>query len=297
MNNYAILFADIAGSSALYKRVGDELALKMVDDCLAGISEMVVQFQGTVVKTIGDEVMCFFEDPENAVRCARSVQRDLHQKAKTDSSTLSVKVGIHYGQAMLKDGDIFGDAVNTAARMNPVANAEQIITTQETIDALSEELKSHTRPFDTIKIKGFTQDSVLYIVEWADEEFGDATVLSTGCAANPKAGLASIYLKWGDYRTQIHSDRSSFVIGRDPAQCDLSVTSKRASRKHVWIEFRRGKFVLIDHSTNGTWIQTQDGKQVYLRREELPLWGSGLISLGQPIDNNQEDCIRFVTED
>jgi len=298
MSNYAILFADIVGSSALYKHVGDDAARKLVADCLTGIAVIIEEYKGRVVKTIGDEIMCFFCESESAVRCAQKIQQNLHLQGKKDINALQVKVGIHYGHALIHENDIFGDAVNTASRMSPIAKAEQIITTQETVESLPEDLQAQARLFDTIKIKGFSHDSELYIIEWVDDDdYSDATVLSTGCNSGPEGSLDSIYLKWGDHRIQINSNRSAFVIGRDPEQCDLSVTSRRASRKHIWIEFRRGKFVLIDHSSNGTWVQTQDGKPVYLRREELPLMGSGLISLGVPVDDNVDDCIRFVTKD
>lgn len=69
-----------------------------------------------------------------------------------------------------------------------------------------------------------------------------------------------------------------------------------ASRKHAWIEFRREKFVLVDYSSNGTWVRTTDNKEIYLRREEFPLWGHGWISLGQPLDSNLDQSIEFFAD-
>jgi predicted component of type VI protein secretion system len=67
------------------------------------------------------------------------------------------------------------------------------------------------------------------------------------------------------------------------------------SRQHARIEFRRGKFVLVDQSTNGTWVRGDDGKDHYLRREELALWGEGMISLGDRIHPEHPATIRYRT--
>ena len=84
-----------------------------------------------------------------------------------------------------------------------------------------------------------------------------------------------------------------FVIGRG-VQSDLVVPARLASRIHARIEIRRGRFKVIDKSSNGTYIKTDDGENIYLRRQELLLWGSGIISLGEEVVEDSELNIRFV---
>jgi hypothetical protein len=72
-------------------------------------------------------------------------------------------------------------------------------------------------------------------------------------------------------------------IGR-PNDCDLAIEGDLVSRIHARIEHRRGKVVLTDQSTNGTFVMPGDARAVYLRREETPLWGCGRICPGRRND-------------
>jgi adenylate cyclase len=80
------------------------------------------------------------------------------------------------------------------------------------------------------------------------------------------------------------------------ADCDLLVDGDLISRHHSKIEHRRGKFVITDQSTNGTFIRTQEGQEIFLRREELTLFGVGFISLGKKVDPSSEGTIQFYSE-
>lgn len=291
-----ILFADVVGSSALYKLVGDAAARQLVAESLNAVAQLVAVHQGKVVKTIGDEIMCYFESPELGVLCAIQIQQRMHQLEKIRGEALAMRVGLHYGAALKEQGDIFGDAVNTASRMAPIANPKQIVTTQATIDVLPEHLKGLAKPFDSVKIKAFARPVKLYIIDWTTNDDADATVLVNAAHDDQPLG-ARLFLRCGESRQQIGEDVSSFVVGRDQQKCDLALNSRYASRKHMWIEFQHGKFVLVDHSTNGTWVKTQDGNEIFLRREEIPLWGTGMISLGRPFGDSTEDCINFVVDE
>ena len=94
-------------------------------------------------------------------------------------------------------------------------------------------------------------------------------------------GERSLCLSWGIKEWSITPESTAIRLGRD-AQCDIVVNEPYVSRIHARIHFRRDHFLLEDHSTNGTYVRTDDGNTVYLRREKLPLWGHGIISLGKP---------------
>ena len=79
-------------------------------------------------------------------------------------------------------------------------------------------------------------------------------------------------------------------------QADFVVDDKLASRLHVRVEVRRGKFVIIDQSTNGTFVRTNDGREVYLRREELPVTGAGCFSLGSPVSAENAELIYYIVD-
>ena len=90
-------------------------------------------------------------------------------------------------------------------------------------------------------------------------------------------------------------DTTSYILGRGK-DCDLMVKGDLISRYHSKIEHRRGKFILTDQSTNGTFLRTTEGQDVFLRREEFTVYGSGYISLGKKIDLGDPDVIHFICE-
>ena len=101
-----------------------------------------------------------------------------------------------------------------------------------------------------------------------------------------------LYLTYHNSIKEMHPGSDEFIIGRS-RQCGIIVNSDLASRQHAKIVYRKGKYVLIDQSTNGTFIKTQGGKEVYVQGEELPLSGSGFISLGKSVTVDNEHIIYF----
>jgi adenylate cyclase len=89
-------------------------------------------------------------------------------------------------------------------------------------------------------------------------------------------------------------EQTPYQIGRDPHKAQLLIENDVASREHCHIEFRRGKYVLVDHSTNGTYVYLDDQTPIYLRREELPLQGHGYIGLGQTVTATAPWALHFT---
>jgi hypothetical protein len=101
-----------------------------------------------------------------------------------------------------------------------------------------------------------------------------------------------LYLTYHNKIKDLGSRTHGIILGR-AKDCDLMVTSDLASRHHAQIVYRKGKFVLIDQSTNGTFVKAQGGKEVYVQQEEAPLVGSGFISLGKAVTVDNEHLIYF----
>lgn len=285
----AILFADVAGSTKLYDQLGDIKAQKKINNCIAMMTTFVQRNSGEVVKTIGDEVMCSFPAVDNACLAARGIQDYIEEKTLDDKQQLQIHMGMHFGEVLVKKGDLFGDTINVAARMTEIAKARQVIITQDISERISSTIGINTRQFDIIKIKGKIEDTIIYEMVWEESEL---TILSSP-ASGSKEGTKQLLLTYADNAQEIPSTTSGIIIGRDN-RCDFIVNSNLASRTHAAIEYHRGKFVLIDQSSNGTYIEDGNGKAVYLRREELTLTGEGSISLGEPITKHTKNIIRYV---
>lgn len=297
--HYAIMFADIAGSTRLYETLGDKDAKAVVGATLELMSEITRRFGGTVVKTIGDEVMSRFPDADAGIAAACAIQETLedqtalHSSLKIAGMKVAVRIGVHWGPALLENGDVFGDAVNVAARMAGIARARQIITTDDTIKKLSPMLAGKARLFDRAQVKGKQAEIAIHEVIW--EEQAEVTRITTMRAIPPVDATAtrSLLVRCGADEKPVPADHAAaFVLGRAD-NCNLVVPGTLASRQHARIECRRGKYMLIDQSTNGTWVRTEDGKDTYLRREELALHGSGVISLGEEIRMDNPALIHF----
>lgn len=101
-----------------------------------------------------------------------------------------------------------------------------------------------------------------------------------------------LYLTYQNLIKDVGSRTREFILGR-AKDCDLAINSDLASRHHAQLVFRKGKFVLIDQSTNGTFVKPQGGKETYVQSEELPLVGSGFISLGKAVTVDNEHLIYY----
>ncbi len=275
LDHYTVMFADVAGSTKLYEELGDLTAKSIVSEVMEIMIESVRAFTGIVIKTIGDEVMCRFQTSDDAAKAAIQIQEKL-ELGLVQGVFVSVRIGFHTGSAILQtDGDLFGDTVNTAARMASIAKGRQIILTQSTAKLLSNDLSDKTRDFDKVHIKGKSQEILISELVW---ENADVTRMMTVDSLLSQA-KQQILLSCDKFSCVMASTGEGLQLGRSD-DCDLTVRAELASRLHAKIAVKRGKFVLVDQSTNGTHVKTEDGVRHYLRREELALIGSGEISLG-----------------
>jgi len=272
----AVLFADIAGSTSLYEKQGDRVALARISTCLTRLSAATEKIGGRVVKTIGDEVMCAFADAADAVRAATEMQ--LAQQAARDG--LGLRVGFHFGDVIQRNGDVFGDSVNVAARVAALAKAGQILMTSATLQKLPSYMRSGARPMGQIGVRGKEQplDLCEFVWSWADN-------LTMVDGVHPVAradGHGRLRIEHGSVVREFSGSGSVLCFGRDTGN-DIVVDCPKASRQHGRIEVRQSGFVVVDQSTNGTYIMQDAGGEILLRREEALLQGAGAIGPGESV--------------
>ena len=291
--NLAILFADVSGSTRLFETLGDATARVKVAQCLEALSEVTTSHSGTVIKTIGDEIMCTFPSADDAASAAcemhEAIEEDVTEGSNT-STPLAIRVGFHYGPALIEGGDVFGDAVNVAARMAAQAKGGQIITTHSTIELLAPIMRASARFVDRAPIKGKKEEIEIYEIIWQEE---DVTRMATGLLQEEHKPEVKLKITYNDQEVVLNKQRSSLVMGRSQT-CDLPINEKLASRQHVRIELRRDKFFIVDQSTNGTHVLVENEAPAFLRREEMPLNGNGRISLGRAFDENPTEVVSFT---
>jgi adenylate cyclase len=292
----AILFADVVGSTRLYDLMGDVRAREMVAICIDVMRSATEQRQGTVIKTMGDEVMATFPTADAALNAAAQMQQQItsHPQLKVEGQPVAIRIGCHFGSVMLENRDVFGAAVHTANRMTSQAKAGQIVTTAATVDKLSPEWRASCRQIDVATLKGQGNEVTLFEVLWQTE---DVTSMVPGIAAESRpARSLRLRLRCDDRELLVDERHSSITIGRAEDN-DVVVKGNLISRLHARIEITRNKFVLIDQSTNGTFVQSLDGEESFVRRDSLQIRGQGMIGLGRLPEQSSPQTIRYSCEE
>ncbi len=264
----AILFADVSGSTALYEKLGDRAALAAVESVLEILKRAVATNRGHVVKTIGDEVMAAFETADLALQAAVDMQTRTSDLPAIGEVQLGIRIGFHAGPVLEERGDVFGDAVNTAARMAGLAKSGQIITSGQTVEALSPALRDGTRDLDALPIKGKLDEIRVFEVLW--QEGGDTTMMAPRRAAVAPAPVILRLEHGGKVLRMEPGGKSAFVFGRDPGN-DVVIADRMASRVHGRIERRRDRFYYVDLSTNGTYVTNEGDSELVIRRDQIML--------------------------
>ena len=283
----AVLFADVAGSTRLYEKLGNAQALMTIARCLDVVRSVCEGHGGRVIKTIGDEAMTAFPGVDDTAEAAAEIQAKLCELPPVDGARVAMRIGFHFGPAIENDGDVFGDSVNVAARMVALAKGGQVITSAETVSVLAPWLRARFRELDSLTVKGKAQDIRIFELMW-QESAEELTALST----RPTLGPARIWLRLGEREIELGEAQPALTLGRDP-QSDVVIVDKMASRLHARIERRRDKFVLIDQSSNGTYVTVDGEKEILLRREEVILRGRGQITFGHGNNADPVDVLKF----
>lgn len=284
----AVLFADIAGSTKLYEALGDNAAKAMVDEALAEMKAVTARHGGRVVKTIGDEVMCVFQGADRGFIAATDMQSRVDKLPVVNGAKRRIRVGFHAGTVIEENGDVFGDTVNTAARMAGLAKGMQIITTRTTVDMLSPALRMGTRDIASLAVKGKADDLAVCEVIWQE---GDDLTMAAPAVDLPQSRSVLI-LRHAGRETIMNQTRPAVTLGRD-ASGDIVIADPKASRNHARIELRRDKYFLADQSTNGTFVTFTGEAEISLRREELMMRGSGIIVFGHSAAESSAEKLEF----
>ncbi|MBN1525406.1 MAG: hypothetical protein JW904_13035 [Spirochaetales bacterium] len=162
-----LLFTDIVGSTRFFEEMGDIAGRQMIQTHNDLLFPVIDKFGGRVIKTIGDSIMASFDDSKQAVSGAVTMQKALekYNKATDDRHKIRVRMGLHFGEAVVDEKDLFGDMVNTSARVEARANADEIIISH----ALKEQIEGHDFPMvflGTDVVKGKKEKIDFFLVNW-----------------------------------------------------------------------------------------------------------------------------------
>ena len=296
-----VVFADIAGSTALFEVIGNERAAALVAWLTRGIAACVHKHGGRVVKKLGDGVLGVFEQPGQALAASVALMREHRQwlQSQPRAHRVEIHIGLASGEVVEVDGDCYGDAVNLAARLCDLAGATEVWAAQAVI---ASQHATHGVSFirlGHLEVRGKAEPQVMYQVEWREDEEADYTAHSDLMSELNDLGpaAAEIHLFGPDGSRLRASSGAQVQVGRAP-DSDLCLTDPRVSRVHARVQWRQGAFVLTDLSSFGTWVRFEGSDvAVQLRRENCLLHGTGEIALGVPFVEGNAPIISFQVAD
>jgi len=163
----AILFSDIEGSTELNERLGDKEWVRLLARHDAAVRSAIERHDGQVVKTQGDGFMAAFGSSEQAVRSAIAIQRAFDKGRRSGKAAVLVRIGIHHGDVVHRDNDIFGRNVAQAARVAALADGGEILVSETVADAIGDCPDLALAEPREVQLKGLAGDHVVSAVQWA----------------------------------------------------------------------------------------------------------------------------------
>lgn len=296
IESLSILFADICNSSALYEQLGDRVAQEIIGKILQRLSDLTIQFGGNVIKTVGDAIVATFPAVEKAVEAAKSMQMTMICGIceKPDLPPINIHIGIHCGPVVKDGDDIFGDAVNIASRVADYAKPRQIIATLAAIEGVSK-VSGHLKKYiGRITAKNITGEIELFEILFGNQQ---TTMVIDSREVSEALFCSNLYLMHGRRVATVDAHRTVISVGREDYN-DIVVKYSWISRTHAYFENRNGIFLVIDKSSNGTFIYPENAEPLYINKREHPLVGRGLIFFGrEKSDEKNADVMDIVEYD
>jgi len=274
-----VLFAAIIGKEDLNAKAGEQAGHEAMERCQFRLGQAAASAGGRLLNATGDKVMVLSATPDAAADAASAMHLAMDKLPKTSGVKLALGIGFHFGPVIQKDGEVFGDTVNLAARLCEHAGPGQIILTEWTAKLLSPLYRAWLRTLETVELKGRSEEVGLCELVWRPDD--NATAFARIPRDEKKTEHSVLKLTYRDKSIERRREKETITIGRGE-DCGFVVADEAASRHHCTIERRKDKWVLIDLSTNGTFVAIEGESEVQLNREELMLSRRGFITLGKP---------------
>ncbi|PYX92238.1 MAG: hypothetical protein DMG67_07490 [Acidobacteria bacterium] len=300
-----VMFTDIKGSTAYFEKYGDVAGLMMVHQCNDSLRQIVENHGGRVVKTIGDAIMATFEDCKESVLASIEMQKALidFNAPKPEQDHVFIRIGLNYGQGIVKSNDVFGDVVNVASRVESVATAEQIVISDSVYEQVKDLKLFKILSLGRYSLRGKEGDRDLYEVEWGASKETHGPVAHTIMMGPPKAERVIPHFKLQHIRKdgtsgEIHDVKAGRLsVGRN--QGDLQyATDPTLAPLHARFYVENGQ--LLYTMLDGDAVLM--GKQLLLFREKseavaaAAATGTSVIEVSNMMQEPVAEFVRLTSQ-
>lgn len=286
----SILCADVTGGERLYEKLAASEAAHAVGRCEKRMAQTVEGFHGRLARCGGSRVMAYFSDAEDALHSAVEMQRRVAGLPPMSGIALGVRVGVCVGHAANEMRYFEVDSSgNAAISLSQIAEPGQVLMSvpRRAKGFQWNDLVARSHP--EISLSSGKRQLGVYELDWRD--FSPSQIKSV--SANDAGMGLPLFLHIGGQTVELGPERPSLSIGR-LRTCGIVLASERCSRVHAKIVRRGADYVLIDESTNGTFVTPEGGSEHRVLKHELMLSGRGRICFGQPLAEAGESCADYA---
>jgi class 3 adenylate cyclase len=290
----SVLCAEVSGNARLHEKLGSAEALRAVDRCLKRMERSVESFGGRIVKSLGNELMAVFQVADEAFQSAIEMQQRVADLPPVSGVKLAIRIGFSHGPVSEEDGSVEGETVITAAHLAGLAKTGQILTNFQTQAALSPSLQVLTRDLGPTPAKDETPAMIVFEIVPAESLSPKEKVVEIPVEhqRDSQKEVTNFCLHYAGKGIILDEQKPVIYMGRD-ADSDVVIHDRRGSRHHAKIERRGDRIVLIDKSTNGTFVTLNGKPELFLRRGECVLQGKGRICFAASASSPEADCAEF----
>lgn len=315
-----MVFVDLAGSTAAYATFDNAQVADFIGQVTQWIGRVCEAHGGRVVKYLGDGVLARFPTASGAVEACTFMQQSHAGRLRQwpEPLRMGLKIGIAEGDIVVRDQDVYGDAVNLAARLSDMAGPGIIWADESALAELRQEISGQQsgmaaaesgsaatpaaalryRSLGMIRVRGLTQAHSVFQIEWSEDATTDLMtvrgVLHDLRDEGDEASGGSLALSWLGKASVFEPADMPVTLGRIPTS-SFVVSDQRVSRSHAQVERINGALMLSDISSFGTWVRFADdpNSEVHLRRTQCALHSTGEIALGAPFSDFSAPVVAF----
>ena len=224
----AIMFTDIVDYSALMNQ-NESAAITLLDNKEKIISPIIKEFNGTTLKKSGDGYLIEFSSAVDAVRCGIKVQKTISEfnSNKDEYNNIILRIGIHLGDILIRDDDIFGDGVNIASRIEPLAEPGGICISQTVYDQIKNKVEIQTEDLGEAELKNITDKLSIYKVLLKAQETASETKDKKNETDGPEASIDGKEMSGQKETNKSFEIPEKVVINEGDEKVDINIDKER----------------------------------------------------------------------